>query len=181
MTEAREIRNLVLVGFMGAGKTTVGRMVSRNLHLTYLDTDEAIEARAKKPISAIFEESGEAVFRAMEREMVEEIAEGRDQVISTGGGLVCQPGNLERLQESSLVICLWASPETIWERVRHQTHRPLLQVADPQAEIARLLAIREPHYRRADVLVNSGLRSLREVAAQVSHHFIEARRRRQES
>lgn len=177
MTSPREIRNLALVGFMGAGKTTVGRLVARNLHLTYLDTDEAVEARAGRSISAIFAAEGEAAFRQRERELLGELAGARDLVIATGGGLVCQPGNMARLKESALVICLWASPETIWERVRHQAHRPLLQVADPRGEIARLLALREPFYREADVLVNSGLRSLREVAAQVAHHFVAARER----
>jgi len=75
------------------------------------------------------------------------------------------------------VVCLWASPETIWARVQHQTHRPLLQVPDPESEVRRLLGVREPWYRQADVLVNSGLRSLREVTGQVVHHFVEARRR----
>jgi len=173
----REIRNLALIGFMGAGKSTVGRIVARELGLTFLDTDEAIETRAGKATSRIFAEQGEPAFRALERALVEELAGERGLVISTGGGLVCQPGNLERLKTHALVICLWASADTIWERVRNQGHRPLLQVADPRAEIERLLALREPHYRQADVLVNSGLRSLREVASQVAHHFVAARSR----
>lgn len=172
----RDIRNLALVGFMGAGKSTVGRLVARQLGLEFVDTDEAIEARTGRTIASIFADEGEAAFRALEREGVGELAAGTGRVISTGGGLVCQPGNLETLKRSCLVVCLWASPETIWSRVRHQTHRPLLQVEDPLAEIRRLLSIREPWYRQADVLVNSGLRSLREVAAQVSHHYLEARR-----
>lgn len=98
-------------------------------------------------------------------------------VIATGGGLVCQPGMMELLKKHALVVCLWASPETIWERVMHQTHRPLLQVPDPRAEIARLLAARDGHYRQSDVLVNSGLRSLREVAAQVLHQYMDVRQR----
>lgn len=176
MLAPREIRNLALVGFMGAGKSTVGRMVARQLNLTFLDTDEAIERKAGKSIASIFAEAGEPAFRALERDLIEEMSRAEGLVISTGGGLACQAGNLERLKAAALVVCLWASPDTIWERVRHQSHRPLLQVPDPRAEIGRLLAMREPYYREADVLVNSGLRSLREVASQVAHHFVEARR-----
>lgn len=172
---SRCIHNLALVGFMGAGKSTVGRLVARQLGLTFLDTDEAIEERAGTSIAGIFASEGEAAFRARERALIEELRTREGLVISTGGGMVCQPGNMEALKASSLVVCLWASPDTIWERVRHQTHRPLLQVADPRAEVARLLALREPFYREADVLVNSGLRSLREVSAQVAHQFVEAR------
>lgn len=160
---------------MGSGKSTVGRMVARQLGLTFADTDEAVEARTGKRISTIFETEGEAAFRALEKEALAELVGRDDQVIATGGGLVCQPGNLELLKSRSLVVCLWASPETIWERVRHQTHRPLLRVEDPGAEIRRLIEARSGDYRRADVLVNSGLRSLREVAAHVAHHYRMAR------
>lgn len=173
----RDIRNLALVGFMGAGKSTVGRLVARQLNLGFTDTDELIEARVGRSIPTLFAEEGEAAFRARERDVILDLSQGADRVISTGGGLVCQPGNLELLKSTCLVVCLWAAPETIWARVRYQTHRPLLQVADPEAEIRRLLALREPWYRQSDVLVNSGLRSLREVAGQVIHHFLEARRR----
>lgn len=176
MTSHRELHHLALVGFMGSGKSTVGRLVARQLGLGFVDTDEAIEAKASRRISEIFASEGETAFRALERQVLEELMAREGLVIATGGGLICQPGNLEILRQRALVICLWASADTIWERVRHQTHRPLLQVAEPQAEIARLLAIREPFYRQADVLVNSGLRSLREVSGQVAHHFIEARR-----
>jgi shikimate kinase len=176
VTPHRELHHLALVGFMGSGKSTVGRLVARQLGLGFVDTDEAIEARTSRRVSEIFAADGEPAFRSLERQTLEELMTRDGLVIATGGGLVCQPGNLELLQQHALVICLWASAETIWERVRHQTHRPLLQVADPKAEIARLLALREPFYRRADVLVNSGLRSLREVSGQVAHHFMEARR-----
>jgi shikimate kinase len=170
----RDLQNLALVGFMGAGKTTVGRLVARQLGFTFVDTDEVIESRTRRRIAELFAERGEPAFRALEREVLEELLTQGRLVLATGGGLVCQPGNLELLKSRALVVCLWASVETIWERVRHQTHRPLLQVPDPRAEIVRLLAAREPYYRQADVLVNSGLRSLREVATHVTHHYLMA-------
>ncbi|MGE4180845.1 MAG: shikimate kinase [Limisphaerales bacterium] len=161
---------------MGSGKSTVGRWVARELGLSFVDTDEVIERRSGCRIAEIFEKEGEKAFRERERELVGELVEQSDLVIATGGGLVCQPGNLELLKSGALVVCLWAAPETIWERVRTQSHRPLLQVPDPRSEIARLLALREPFYRESDVLVNSGLRSLREVATQVAHHYRSARK-----
>lgn len=177
MTPPPGPRNLALVGFMGSGKSTVGRMVARQLGLRFVDTDEEIERQSGRRIGEIFAVEGEAGFRALEAKVLQEVIGGEDQVVATGGGLVCHPGNLELLKAGALVVCLWASADTIWERVRHQTHRPLLQVADPHLEVERLLAAREPYYRQAHVLVNSGLRSLREVAAQVAHHFTMARQR----
>jgi shikimate kinase len=92
-------------------------------------------------------------------------------VISTGGGLPANEANLASLKSHAMIVCLWASPEKIWARVRNQTHRPLLREADPLAKIRKLLADREPYYRKADVLVNTDLRSVREVSTQVVHQF----------
>jgi shikimate kinase len=156
---------------MGTGKSTVGRVVADVLHFTFLDTDHVIEARAGKPISEIFAQDGEPAFRQWERRIVEELSRRDKTVIATGGGLPADPANLASLKTHALVICLWASPEAIWERVRGHNHRPLLNEADPLAKIHELLAIREPFYRQADVLVNTGMRSLREVAQHVVHQF----------
>ena len=171
MASTRQIRNIALIGFMGTGKSSVGRMIADHLHFTFLDTDELIESRAGKSISAIFSDDGEAAFRKMEATVVAELASRKRTVISTGGGVAVGPGNLESLREHALVVCLWASPEKIWERVRGQTHRPLLREADPLAKIRELLAVREPFYKKADVLLNTELRSVREVVQQVLHQF----------
>jgi shikimate kinase len=167
----RSMQNLALVGFMGSGKSAVGRLVADLLHFTYLDTDDVIEARAGKAISEIFEQDGELAFRDWERRIVAELPARRKTVISTGGGLPVDESNLNSLKTHSLVVCLWASSDRIWERVRHQSHRPLLNTADPVARIRALLAEREPYYRQADVLVNTEMRSVREVAQQVIHQF----------
>lgn len=171
MSSTRQIRNLALIGFMGTGKSSVGRMVAELLHFTFLDTDELIVARAGKPITDIFAQQGEAAFRELERKVVEELAGRTQTVVSTGGGVPVNPANLASLKTHALVVCLWASPEKIWENVRGQAHRPLVNVADPQARIRTLLAEREPFYREADVLINTELRSVREVAMQVAHQF----------
>src|ERR1035437_889130 len=171
MTGTRSIHNLALIGFMGTGKSCVVRVAADLMHFTFLDTDHVIEARAGKAVADIFAQDGEPAFRQWERRIVEELTRRDKTVIATGGGLPIDELNLVSLKTHALVICLWASPETIWERVRDHDHRPLLNESDPLARIRELLAAREPHYRQADVLVNTGMRSVREVAQPVVHQF----------
>ena len=171
MTGTRPIHNLALIGFMGTGKSCVGRLTADLLHFTFLDTDHVIEARAGKAISDIFAQDGEPAFRQWERRIVEELTRREKTVIATGGGLPADEANLASLKTHALVICLWASPEAIWARVRGHDHRPLLNEPDSLAKIRQLLAVREPYYRQADVLVNTGMRSVREVAQHVVHQF----------
>jgi shikimate kinase len=175
MTGSRQIRNIALIGFMGTGKSSVGRLIAEQLHYSFLDTDELIESRAGKSVSAIFADEGEPAFRKMEQAVVAELASRNRFIFSTGGGLGANESNLASLKEHALVVCLWASPEKIWERVRSQTHRPLLREADPLAKIRELLAARERFYKQADVLLNTELRSLKEVAQQTLHQFHLAR------
>jgi shikimate kinase len=171
MQSDRHIVNIALIGFMGAGKTSVGRLAAEQLHFDYLDTDEVIQSRTGRTITEIFSTDGEPAFRKMESDLVTELAARTKTVISTGGGLPVNPQNLINLKKYALVVCLWASPEKIWERVKNQTHRPLLHDPDPQKKIHDLLAVREPFYKQADVLLNTELRSVREVAQQVVHQF----------
>jgi shikimate kinase len=171
MQKIRHIVNIALIGFMGTGKTSVGRLVAEQLHFDYLDTDEMIQSATGKTIAEIFSRDSEVAFRALEEKVVEEISARSKTVISTGGGLPVNPKNLENLKTHALVVCLWASPEKIWERVKNQTHRPLLHNENPQKKIRELLAVREPFYKKADVLLNTELRSLREVAQQAIYQF----------
>jgi shikimate kinase len=171
MIGTRPIHNLTLIGFMGSGKSSVGRMAAHLLHFTYLDTDQVIEARAGKSITDLFREDGEPCFRDWESRIVQELTRRQKTVISTGGGLPAYGVNLASLKTHSLVVCLWASAEVIYERVRHHDHRPLLDDPDPLGKIQRLLAEREPFYRQADVMVNTESRSVREVAMQVVHQY----------
>ena len=171
MNTVRRLDNIALIGFMGTGKSSVGQLVAGQLHFSFLDTDHMIETRAGKTINEIFTRDGEPAFREWERRIVEELALRPRTVISTGVGLPAQEENLASLKTHALVVCLWASPEKIWERVRGQTHRPLLNDPDPPAKIRQLLEIREPHYRQADILVNTEMRSIREVAQQIVHQF----------
>lgn len=171
MDATRRISNLALTGFMGTGKSSVGRLVADQLRFTFLDTDDVLVSRAGKPITEIFAQEGEAAFRQKECALVQELALRTRTVIATGGGLPVNPANLASLKTHALVMCLWASPEKIWERVRGQNHRPLLNDPDALAKLRALLEAREPFYRQADVLVNTEMRSLREVAHQVIHQY----------
>jgi shikimate kinase len=171
MQSDRRIVNLALIGFMGTGKTSVGRLVADSLHFDYLDTDEMIQSATGKTVTDIFKNDGEKNFRALEEKVVEELSTRSKTVIATGGGLPTNLKNLASLKTHALVVCLWASPEKIWERVKNQSHRPLLHDENPQAKIRELLAAREPFYKQADVLLNTELRSVREVAQQIVHQF----------
>jgi shikimate kinase len=175
MSSQRNVQNLALIGFMGTGKSSVGRLVASHLHFQFMDTDEWIENHTGKSIPEIFAQAGEAVFRQFEKQVVNEVSRLCHYVISTGGGLAAQEENLASLRSHALVVCLWASPEVIWERVRSQSHRPLLQDPDPLGKIRKLLAAREPFYKQADVLVNTEMRSVKEVAQHVLHQFQLAR------
>ncbi len=171
MPNKRRLVNIALIGFMGTGKSSVGRLVADLLHFHYLDTDEMIQAATGKTVTEIFSRDGEPAFRALEEKIVAELASKSKTVISAGGGLPVNPANLASLKTHALIVCLWASPEKIWERVKNQTHRPLLHDPDPRKKIHDLLALREPSYKQADVLLNTELRSQREVALQVVHQF----------
>ena len=177
MTGPRQIHNLALVGFMGTGKSSVGRLVAAQLRYEFVDTDELIEKRAGKSITRIFAEDGEPAFRQIEQQIVAEMTGWRQKVISTGGGLAANDANIASLKQHALLVCLWATPEAIYQRVRHQSHRPLLQDPDPLGRIRSLLEQRTPFYKQADVLVNTAMRSIMEVTQQVAHQFQLARTR----
>lgn len=171
MTVHRRIRNLVLIGFMGAGKSSVGRAVAGQLGFEFADTDAMIEASAGKSIAQIFAQEGEAHFRELEVKVVAQLEDASQLVVATGGGLPVNQANLDSLKTHALVVCLWATPEQIWERVRQQGHRPLLQTPEPQARIRELLAARAPYYRQADVLLNTDNRTQGQVVRQVVQQY----------
>lgn len=181
MTGPRQIHNLALVGFMGTGKSSVGRLAAAQIRYQFVDTDELIEERAGKSITRIFAEDGETAFREIERRIVSEMMDWKQRVISTGGGLAANEANIASLKQHSLLVCLWATPESIYNRVRNQSHRPLLQDPDPLGKIRALLEQRTPFYKQADVLVNTAMRSIKEVTQQVLHQFHVARTRSIES
>jgi len=160
--------NLYLVGFMGTGKTTVGRAVAQRLGFRYVDSDQEIERLTGRSIAALFAAEGEAAFRARERSFIAAGHPDDGTVVACGGGLVVQPGMLDLLRTKGVVVCLHASIETILERTaRHGKVRPLLDHPDPEARARALYAEREPIYRAAGTVILTDARPLSEVVAHV--------------
>jgi shikimate kinase len=136
-----------LVGMPGSGKSTVGRQLSRRLQLPFFDSDHLIEQRLGCSIREYFAREGEAAFRDLEEQVLAELAQGADAVVATGGGAVLREANRNALRAGGKVIYLRSSPEELYRRLRHDTNRPLLQVADPMARLRTLYAERDPLYR----------------------------------
>lgn len=120
------MKNLVLVGFMGSGKTSAGKLVAQRLGLKFVDMDDLMEQRHNQTISNIFETKGEAFFRKHERNLARELAARQDHCIATGGGVVLDPNNLRDLGRNGVVICCWVDAPVAYERTKHAKHRPLL-------------------------------------------------------
>jgi len=149
------MRNVVLFGFMGAGKTVVGKEVARRLMMEFVDMDDVIEEKEGCPISEIFAEKGERHFREVEADVVGSLSGRNGLVIATGGGVVVNRDNVDVLQVSGTGICLTACPEVIYERVKHQSHRPLLVTDAPLEKIKSLLRYRAPFYARVKYRIDT--------------------------
>ena len=141
------MKNLVLVGFMGTGKTDIGRRAAARLGLRFSDTDQIIEQRTGRTIAQIFAKEGEARFRQWERELIKELASEQDRVIATGGGIVLDPNNVRDLARTGIVICLWAEPAALFRRTQHAKNRPLLEEPDREKRLTELLQMRAPLYK----------------------------------
>ena len=163
------MENIVLVGFMGTGKTVVANRVAEKLKMRYVNLDNIIEEKEGRPIREIFIKDGEKYFREAEKAATKEVSVGRGLVIATGGGVVMDSENVENLKKNGVMICLTADPEIILKRTAHMKHRPLLDVDDPEAKIRELLAYRESYYRRADYTINTSSLTISEVVDRVIH------------
>lgn len=166
--------NVWLIGPMGAGKTTIGRQLARDLGREFIDSDHEIEARTGADIPWIFDIEGEAGFRRRERAVIEDLCTRSGLVIATGGGAVLDPLNRADMARSGLVVYLSASPDRIHARTRRSQHRPLLRTADPRARIAELVAERDPLYREiADVIVDTERRGVKSATMLIIRHLSE--------
>ncbi len=139
--------SISLVGLPGSGKTTVGRQLARRLRLPFVDSDHAIELRLGCSIREFFDREGEAKFRDIEQDVLDDLTQSPMSVISTGGGAVLRPANRQHLHDRSHVVYLKSTPEELFRRLRHDVSRPLLQVADPLTRMRDLFAVRDPLYR----------------------------------
>lgn len=147
---------IVLVGMMGAGKTTVGRELARRLGRRFTDSDHEIIERTGVPIPTIFDVEGEAGFRRRESQVLDQLTQARDLVLATGGGVVLAPENRVLLRSRCLVVYLDVPPGVLWERTRHDRNRPLLQVENPRQRLETLHRERDPLYREVAHLVVAG-------------------------
>jgi shikimate kinase len=164
--------NIFLVGMMGAGKTSVGKLLARNLGKQFYDSDHVIETRTGVKIPVIFELEGEQGFREREAAVIDELTALHGVVLATGGGAVLREDNRRVLNARGVVVYLRASVADLWNRTRHDRNRPLLQTADPQARLAQLYQERDPLYRAvAHIVLDSGSQSLKALVGRLQQRL----------
>jgi shikimate kinase len=161
------MNNIYLVGFMGTGKTAVGKELAKKKKWRFLDLDELIELREKRTIADIFAKEGEPYFRHAEKQVLKEVAKEKKFVVACGGGVVINPDNIRTMKETGIIICLSASPQVILARTSTYRRRPLLNVADPKKQIELLLKIRAPYYAKADKTIDTSKMSLKEAVDKI--------------
>lgn len=161
------MKNIVLTGFMGTGKSSVGRHLANELNIKFIDTDDLIEKEAGICINEIFAKFGETYFRRLESKVINEVSSDTNMVIATGGGVIVNPLNLEALKKNGIVVCLTASIEIILSRVGIGDERPLISEGDKKEAISNLLKVREPFYKKADFIVDTSAKTVGEVVEEI--------------
>lgn len=163
-----QIKNIFLIGPMGAGKTTVGRQLSEQLRMEFLDSDQEIQRRTGVDIPTIFEFEGEEGFRAREQNMIDELTSREGVILATGGGAVLREENRQHLSSRGFVIYLYCTPDQQYERTYRDRNRPLLQTENPLEKLRNLLAERDPLYRQtADLVVSTEGRNTQSVVREI--------------
>lgn len=161
------MKNIVLTGFMGTGKTEVGKELSKILGWKLVDADEEIVRSKGMSINDIFNSLGERAFRDIETEVIRSISAGKNIIISTGGGVVLRQENMNALKKNGIILLLTASPDTILKRTGNSDERPLLRVENPLQKIEELLNFRRPFYENADIIINTEEKSPRRIAEEI--------------
>ena len=166
--------NIFLVGLMGAGKTTIGRLLAKRLKKTFIDTDHELELRTGVKIPLIFELEGEDGFREREAALISELTQRQDIILATGGGAILRTENRQALAQNGTVIYLDAKVEDLWQRTQHDKNRPLLQTNDPKAKLVELFAQRDPLYREiANIVITSGQQNVQHAVREVERRLRE--------
>jgi len=163
--------NIVLVGFMGTGKTSVGIKLAEMLNMTFVDTDDLIEQDSGMAIPDIFKNMGEEHFRDLESKVAESVSGQEKQVIATGGGIVKREKNIQNLRKKGVLFCLDARPEVILRRTSGYNHRPLLQVDDPIGRIKDMLRERDQFYAKADYRIDTSDLSIDQIAENIVRFY----------
>ena len=161
------MKNIVLTGFMGTGKSEVSKELSKILGWKAIDVDTEIEKSQNMKITEIFKQVGEQGFRDIETETIKKLSKNKNVIISTGGGAVLRQENMDALRENGVIICLTATPETILKRISNNNDRPLLQVEDPLKKIQELLKFRMPYYEKADIMIDTENNTPLEIAEEI--------------
>lgn len=161
------MHNIYLVGFMGTGKTAVGKELAKKKKWQFVDLDGLIELKEKCTITDIFAQNGEPYFRKLEKETLKEISQEKGFVVACGGGIVIDKDNIKRMKKTGVIICLTATPEVILKRTSRYTHRPLLNVDRPEKKIEELLKFRAPFYAQADKTIDTSKISIKEVVSRI--------------
>jgi shikimate kinase len=170
------MRNIYLVGFMGTGKTSVGKALAKKKKRQFIDLDEFIELREKMTIADIFAKKGEAYFRRVEQEALNTVAKEENFIVACGGGIVINPANIATMKSTGDLVSLSASAPVILRRVSGFVHRPLLNVDDPKGQIEALLKLRAPYYAQADTSIDTSALSVEDVVNEVIKAVQEAAR-----
>lgn len=160
-------KNIALVGFMGTGKTTIAQLLADRLKADSIDLDTLIERKTGMKIVDIFAKKGEDYFRNIEKNIVADVSHQTGKVLACGGGVMLDDDNVANLKENSIVFCLEARPDVILQRTKTYTHRPLLNVADPETKIAELLKARRLFYAKADYTLDTSDLSKEEVVEMI--------------
>lgn len=162
--------NIVLLGFMGTGKTSVAKRLADELGMQFIEMDTVIEEMEGMSINEIFAKKGEPYFRKLESDVVKELGSKNGLVISAGGGVVLNPDNIKELEKGSILICLNATPQEIYKRVGNEIHRPLLNVEDPLKKIKELLDHRRPYYDKISIQIDTTGKSIEEVVKECTRY-----------
>ena len=164
-------RNISLIGFMGTGKSAIGRSISRDLGYRFIDTDRYIEEAMGRTITEIFIQIGEKSFRELEKEFLKKIVTGENQVIATGGGIVLSKENRDLLKSTTFVVCLKATPKTIYYRTKRKNTRPLLRTQKPLKKINQLLKQRKGLYDFGDITLYTDNFKINELTKTIIHQY----------